>query len=225
MGHTTVSNLVIDYYHELGMTNEEFLLWLQLSRFEQKGERFPNLELLAQRLNWTSSELYHQLNQLIEKQLVQIVQHTDEQGKKTDMYDFSPMYAKIEQWLLQKEQKQVSQNNQQKTQALFRHFEEEFGRPLSSIEFQWINQWIDEDHYGTELIYLALQEAVINQVYSLKYIDRILLSWERKNIKTAQQVANEQKARKQRYVENQSTQAVPKTLPKISLHNWLEDND
>lgn len=224
MGHTTISNLMIDYYQELGMTNEEFLLWLQLTRFEQKGERFPNLERLAKRLNWTTNQLYNQLNLLIEKQMMQIVQYTDEQGKKTDVYDFSPLYSKIEQFLTQKEQKQLSQNKQQKAQTLFRHFEEEFGRPLSPIEYQRINQWIDEDHYQTEIIYLALQEAVINQVYSLNYIDRILLSWERKNIRTPQQVSEEQKNRKQRYTENKSIPTTTKTLPKIPLHNWLDEN-
>lgn len=224
MGHTTISNLMIDYYQELGMTNEEFLLWLQLTRFEQKGERFPNLERLAKRLNWTTNQLYNQLNLLIEKQMMQIIQHTDEQGKKTDVYDFSPLYSKIEQFLTQKEQKQLSQNKQQKAQTLFRHFEEEFGRPLSPIEYQRINQWIDEDHYQTEIIYLALQEAVINQVYSLNYIDRILLSWERKNIRTPQQVSEEQKNRKQRYTENKSIPTTTKTLPKIPLHNWLDEN-
>lgn len=224
IGHTTISNLMIDYYQELGMTNEEFLLWLQLTRFEQKGEQFPNLELLAKRLNWTTNQLYNQLNLLIEKQMMQIVQHTDEQGKKTDVYDFSPLYSKIEQFLTQKEQKQLNQNKQQKVQTLFRHFEEEFGRPLSPIEYQRINQWIDEDHYQTEIIYLALQEAVINQVYSLNYIDRILLSWERKNIRTSQQVAEEQKNRKQRYTENKSMTTTPKILPKIPLHNWVDEN-
>ena len=46
-----------------------------------------------------------------------------------------------------------------------------------------------------ELIRLALR-AVLNQAYSLKYIDRILLAWERKNITTKEQVAADQKNEK-----------------------------
>ena len=37
-----------------------------------------------------------------------------------------------------------------------------------------IGQWLNTDHYSPELIRLALREAVLNQAYSLKYIDRIL---------------------------------------------------
>ena len=59
-------------------------------------------------------------------------------------------------------------------------FESEFGRPLSAIEYQRISQWLEEDKYQPDLIQFALREAVLNQAYSLNYIDRILLSWERK---------------------------------------------
>ena len=38
-----------------------------------------------------------------------------------------------------------------------------------------IGQWLNTDHYSPELIRLALREAVLNQAYSLKYIDRIYL--------------------------------------------------
>ncbi|MEO2820231.1 DnaD domain protein, partial [Lacticaseibacillus rhamnosus] len=40
---------------------------------------------------------------------------------------------------------------------------------------------------------LALREAVLNAAYSLKYMDRILLNWERRHLKTAQQVQAELK--------------------------------
>lgn len=63
---------------------------------------------------------------------------------------------------------------------MYQLFEQEFGRPLSSIEFQRIGQWLEEDHYQPEILKLALREAVLNQAYSFNYVDRILLSWERK---------------------------------------------
>lgn len=64
---------------------------------------------------------------------------------------------------------------------MYQLFEQEFGRPLSSIEFQRIGQWLEEDHYQPEILKLALREAVLNQAYSFNYVDRILLSWERKS--------------------------------------------
>ncbi len=37
---------------------------------------------------------------------------------------------------------------------------EEFGRPLSSIEFQRIGQWLEEDHYQPEILKLDRKSVV-----------------------------------------------------------------
>ena len=68
---------------------------------------------------------------------------------------------------------------------------------------------MEEDHYHPEILKLALREAVLNQAYSFNYIDRILLSWERKNLKTKQQVEEDQKRRKQRTASKRNRSASP----------------
>nr|WP_290123138.1 DnaD domain protein [Apilactobacillus ozensis] len=77
--------------------------------------------------------------------------------------------------------------------------EQEFGRSLSPIELETISQWMDSDNYSFEMILLALKESVLNQVRSLKYMDRILLNWEKSNIRTPYEV---EVNRKQRYKGN-----------------------
>ena len=81
---------------------------------------------------------------------------------------------------------------------------------------------MDEDHYDPELIQFALREAVLNQAYSLNYIDRILLSWERKNITSKAQVEEEQKRRKKQFLQNENASQEEGPMPKIPMHNWLE---
>ncbi|WP_278341151.1 DnaD domain-containing protein, partial [Lactobacillus acetotolerans] len=71
---------------------------------------------------------------------------------------------------------------------LARQFEIEFGRYLSPIEREEIASWLNVDHYSPEIIKLALREAVLSQAYSLKYVDRILLNWQRHNLKTSAEV-------------------------------------
>ena len=75
----------------------------------------------------------------------------------------------------------------------YNQIEIEFGRPLSPVEQETIRDWLTTDHYLPEVILLALREAVLNAAYSLKYMDRILLNWERRHLKTAQQVQAELK--------------------------------
>ena len=57
------------------------------------------------------------------------------------------------------------------------------GRPLSPIEMEMIKQWQTEDGYPDDLIQLALKRQFLIGIQS-KSMDRILLSWERKGIKT-----------------------------------------
>ncbi|MGI6154960.1 MAG: DnaD domain protein [Enterococcus lemanii] len=221
-GQTTYSNLVLDNYRKIGLTNEEFLLWLQLFRYNEAGNHFPDLAMIASQLSFTQQEIYYLLNQLVQKQVVQIISTKDTSGKIVDHYDLSLIFNKIAVLKEQEKMTQTKEKEQEKIRELYQSFEAEFGRPLSQIEFQRIGQWLDEDHYQVELIQLALREAVLNQAYSLNYIDRILLSWERKNIRTSQQVQEEQKRRKRQLMQKEAPKE--KQLPKISLHNWLEED-
>ncbi|MGX7196097.1 DnaD domain protein [Enterococcus olivae] len=221
-GQTTISNLLIENYHRLGMSNDEFLLWLQLYSYHEQGNSFPDLAPIAENMNLSQQGIYRLMNQLVQKRFLQIDSQKDAQGRMNDHYEFSIIFEKI--GLLQDQQKQQSQEQQteQQIQALYQMFESEFGRALSPIEYQRIGQWLNEDHYLPELIQLALKEAVLNQAYSLNYIDRILLSWERKNITSKAQVDEEQKRRKRQMLQKENT-SNERQLPKISLHNWLEE--
>lgn len=100
--------------------------------------------------------------------------------------------------------------------------EQNFGRALSPIEMEMIKQWQTEDSYPDDLIQLALKEAVLNQAFSLKYMDRILLSWERKGIKTKNQaIKNISEFKKKDELDE-----IPREqLPKVTMHNWLNPED
>lgn len=220
-GQTTISNLLLENYRQIGMSNEEFLLWLQLHRYVEAGDSFPDLMKIAENMSYNQQEIYYLLNQLVQKQLIQIVSQKDARGMMHDSYDLTLVYQKLALLLTQKTQVIEKDQKQEKISQLYQDFEAEFGRPLSPMEYQRIGQWLEEDQYQVELIHLALREAVLNQAYSLNYIDRILLSWERKNIRTSEQVIDEQQRRKRQIMQKEEQPTKP--LPKISLHNWLEE--
>ncbi len=223
-GQIVISNLLLENYHDLGMTDQEFLLWLQLFRASEAGDRFPDLGRISQIMGHSKEDIYQLLNQLIQKKVLTILSEKDARGQLNDAYDFSIIYEKLSLLFEQKERQTKAGDQKRAEQNLYQAFESEFGRALSPIEFQRIGQWLEEDQYKPELIQLALKEAVLNQVYSLNYIDRILLSWERKHITTKQQVEDEQQRRKRQMLQKNSSYDE-KPLPKISLHNWLEDQE
>lgn len=222
-GQTTLSNALLDNYRSIGMTHEEFLLWIQLYKASEDGEPFADLGKISKTMELTVDEIYLLLNQLVQKQVLAIQSEKNESGQVKDFYDFLPAFQKIEEVEKERIQSDKSKQYHEKIKELYKMFEIEFGRSLSPIEYQRIGQWIEEDKYELDLIQLALREAVLNQVYSLNYIDRILLSWERKKIHSIAQIEQEQKNRQRK--QTKEMDELPKgKIPEITLYNWLEED-
>ncbi|AJA42389.1 hypothetical protein AJ85_05775 [Alkalihalobacillus alcalophilus ATCC 27647 = CGMCC 1.3604] len=112
--------------------------------------------------------------------------------------------------------------------ALYTMIEREFARPLSPMELQTIGMWLDEDQHSDELIVAALREAVVSNVRTIRYIDRILTNWKQNGITTIQQV----REHTSKFRENQPNRFQKKTArPErqeseskrtVPWYNWLE---
>ena len=82
-------------------------------------------------------------------------------------------------------------NNQQEEEDIYNNayaslidsFTNELCRPITPIEMELVIQW--EKDYSSELVKLALKEAVVNNKRTFKYIEAILVSWKGKGIRTA----------------------------------------
>ena len=223
-GDTTVSNVLLAHYNEVGLNTEQLVLVLQLKSFIDAGNDFPDTEIISKRMQITSSDVFKLIHELINKKLLMIETGKNQDGKTRDSYRLDLLWNKLTLVISQRENQQRVEKQHLSEQELFQLFEAEFGRPLSPIEMQTIGMWLDDDHYAIELIELALREAVLNQVYNLKYVDRILLNWERKNIRTKDQVEKEGNRRRQSSSKAQSVSSKEPTT-KVPLHNWLNNNE
>jgi DNA replication protein len=223
-GQTTISNLLLENYHRLGLSVEEFMLWLQLFKEASQGNSFPELPAIAKKMGIPDAQVYHLLDRLVKLQFLEIKSERNAQGQQSDRYDLNLAFEKLSLLKQQQEIVATEKKEQDEVRDLYKTFEKELNRPLSSMEIENVGQWLDEDHYSPELIKLALREAVLNQVYNFKYMDKVLLSWERKNVHTKEQVQQELKRRRSTMLQK-DTQIQPEDLPKISFHNWLDGGD
>lgn len=211
-GETTVNNLVLTRYRDLNMTNDELLVFLQYKRSIDRGIDFPDAEAVANVMGTTTVDIYAQLDGLLKKNLLLIQSQPDEKGKLRDRYDFTPLYNKLASLpdtlsgTHAGAATVAAPDSKSAREDVFNKIEVEFGRPLSPTELQTIARWFDEDHFKPELILIALREAVLNQAYSLRYIDRILLSWRQKNLTSAGQVQRE-------LSERRAKQSTPHSQP------------
>ncbi|MER2174099.1 MAG: DnaD domain-containing protein [Carnobacterium sp.] len=224
-GNTTISNVLLTHYKDLGLSSEQLILVLQLKSFIDAGNDFPDTEVISKRMQISSSDVFQMIHELINKKLIIIETEKNNEGKTRDSYRLDLLWDKLAMVISQQENQQRFEKQHLSEQDLFQLFEAEFGRPLSPIEMQTIGMWLDEDHYAIELIELALREAVLNQVYSLKYVDRILLNWERKNIRTKDQVEKEASRRRKASTKTQTYSVSKEPTTKVPLHNWLNNNE
>lgn len=226
-GQVSVSRMLLQHYHELGMDAEEFVFWLELYAYQEKGE-YPDLSQVAEHMGISQNKVFQLLAQADQKNNLRLVTQKDAQGKQTDAYDFQPLFAKLTKLHQQQETKQSAKATADKVSNLYKTFEQEFGRPLSPLEFERIAGWLNEDHYDPELIRLALKEAVTHQARNLSYIDRILLNWESKNIRNKEEVAQEQSRRKlqimQKAADKPQNQGSDDSLPPVTLHNPFKED-
>ena len=198
LGFTTLQNGLIAYYPQLGISDAELILIIQLEAFSQRGESFPSNEKIAANTNLSVSDVGNLIQRLIERNYLTIEQMTDSQDKIGNKYSLNKLYNALDHYIDQnvlikdkKKDKTVSVANNLENNPLnylSRKVEVEFGRYLSPIEREEIAQWLSVDNYAPELIELALREAVLSQAYSLKYIDRVLLNWQRHSLKTTDEV-------------------------------------
>lgn len=220
---TNISNLLLKYYKKIGMTDREFLFYLQLLSFNQSGNLFPDLSVVSKIMDVPVDELFQNLQSLIDKGIISIETKSNKHGQTEDRYDLTLIYERLSDYLEKQNQQKAVASKENEITNLYQTFETEFGRPLSPIEYETIQNWLSVDLYEVELILLALREAVLNQAYSLKYIDRILLAWERKNLKSKDQVQKDQKSRLSK-IENKHQEVEEEVLPHIPMHNWLNPN-
>ncbi|UQS85360.1 DnaD domain protein [Apilactobacillus apisilvae] len=198
-GQTSISNYLLKNYVHLGMNSDELIMYLQIKRNIDMGNYLPNIDIITNSTGFSKNKAYEILHELIQKKIMKIKTLKNKKGHSFDVYDFSLMYEKLStlnnQSIESVSNENVQKNNDKPMTAadrsnVFKQIESEFGRPLSPIELEEITDWIDKDKYDLKLISLALREAVLNQVYSLKYIDRILMNWYKSNIRTPADVEN-----------------------------------
>jgi len=75
---------------------------------------------------------------------------------------------------------------QEQIAEVYKAFENESARPLSPMEIERISGWIDE--VGTDLTVEALRRSVLSGSFNFKYIDKIILGWKKKNVRTMHEV-------------------------------------
>lgn len=157
---------------KLNLSLNEFLLLLY---FDNSYDSIFDIALLSKTLNMSEEQILQAYGSLMAKKLIKVVAIKDGYGKVIEKVFLDNFYNEIKTEYKTKEE-------EIKKEDIYTIFEKEFGRTLSSMDYEIINAWIDNG-FSEELVIAALKEAVYNGVPNLRYIDKVLYEWNRKGIK------------------------------------------
>ena len=204
---------LLDHYSELGLDEQDLIILIKLIYASETSNKQPSIELLQKGSNMQPREVTAVIQNLIQRELLELNVNKDEEGRFTEYMNLDPFYEKLSQ-LLKKETIDTNvQSDKEKFKTLFQMIEQTFARPLSPYEIETLNQWIDVDHHDIDIIQAALDEANSQNKLSFKYMDRILLNWKKNNVKT---IDDSKEIRKQF-----NKPKMKHTVKKVPKFDWL----
>lgn len=197
-----IKDYIINNYVKLELDETLAMLLIHINNLYESGEHFLSINQLKEKTTLNFIECSNLVFKLVQKNLVAFNMIIDDNGKRKEMFTLEPLYEKIIQDVLYENEVYLQNNKDNSISDLVSFIESEFGRTLSSFEIEMISTWVNEGNYDIGLIKLALKEAILSSAYNLKYVDRILLSWEQKNINTIEQAREYTKTFKRYEVPN-----------------------
>lgn len=195
---------------ELGLSYEEVYILIYI--FNLTNLEFDMVKM-SDDLNIKPKEILTIVNGLVEKDYIKL-DTVDIDNRNVEYFNLDGLFNKLVFSVIGKEEKKEEVKKIANTKTLFDEFEEEFKRPITPKEFQFINAW-KEIGYSEELISLALKEASYNGAYNINYIDKVLSAWEAKGIKNASDV--------ERNRQEYSRQTVEDIDDSDDEYDWLNE--
>lgn len=114
--------------------------------------------------------------------------------------------------------KEENINNKYDINNLYSYIEQNYGRTLSSIEIQKINEWSKE--FNEEMLQYAIQISILNRKQKFQYVEGILRNWKSQGYKSLQDVKENEER-----IKNRDYQPAGNTNVEIFDYDWLNDSE
>lgn len=102
------------------------------------------------------------------------------------------------------------------TNNIYEYVEQNFGRTLSGIEIEKINEWLLS--FEEEIIKYAIQISTLNNKRTFNYTNGILKNWKSNGYKTLQEIKDSE-------IKERTVRELTPEEKEIFEYNWLEDDD
>lgn len=198
-GSVSIPQYLLNHYVDLGLTDQEMMVLIHII---SAGEpyRYLSPEALSSRMSASAREIEEVLGKMVERKLISIENYWDSKENKWDSrYSIVGLLDELaDHWAIdqvkqfEKQQKlanakpNIGSQDHPSGKSIFQTFEHELGRPLTEMELDYIKSW--QQQYSSELINEALRRGVSAGIRNFRYLDSILREWEKKGLRTINEV-------------------------------------
>lgn len=193
---------------KLGITGDEVLVLIFIINMGPRVLYDP--EMISKGTGINRIRVLEVINGLISKGILAIVVKKNGSSKKMEEFISTDLFYEKMRGVLLGGTNRANVKREEQTD-LFSMFEKEFGRTLSSMEYEIIRGWVSDD-MPSDLVREALREATYNGVSNLRYIEKIILDWKKRGYKSVKDI---ERARERYKKKNGNGDVFD--------YNWLDD--
>lgn len=194
---------------KLGITGDEVLVLIFIINMGPRVLYDP--EMISKGTGINRIRVLEVINGLISKGILAIVVKKNGSSKKMEEFISTDLFYEKMRGVLLGGTNRANGKREEQTD-LFSMFEKEFGRTLSSMEYEIIKGWVS-DNTPRDLVREALREATYNGVSNLRYIEKIILDWKKRGYKSIKDIERARERYKKKKTGNSE----------VFDYNWLDD--
>ena len=161
-----INSNIVKCISKIDITLKEFLLVIYFINISS----YLNNDDIKEKLGFDDEELSNIFASLLDKKYIEI-EVSSNNGVVMEKVKLDPLYDRLA----------LNQKVNNVDSDIFSIFESEFGRTLSPMEYDIVNEW-KEKGFKDDIIIAALNEAIYNGVTNTRYINTILYEWRKKGI-------------------------------------------
>ena len=203
--------LLLENYKKLKLNENELAIIFMIDHLVSQGNPFITADLLSLKMTLDIKEIDELIADLLTRGYLE---YTSVNGKTVT--SLNPLKEKLFSNFALSVSKEA-ENKKGKDEILaniYQSFESELGRTLQPMEISTIREWVDLG-YSDEIIINALKEALNQGKKSIKSVDKILLSWaKREDLETEGKTP----------IDDDWTKKLEETI-RIAKTPWLDDDD
>ena len=213
-GNLVIPLYLFKNYKKLKLELNEFIFLMYIYGLGNKTLFNPNK--FCDDLNLELMEVMNLVSNLTDKGFIKVEVLKNEKGIMEEIIVLDGFFDKLNLIALDEvnKEEQVDIENS----SIFELIEKEFGRTLSSMEYEIIKAWLEQG-FSEELIKEVLKEAVFSGVSNLRYMDTILYEWSKNGITSA---ADVEKNRKKKTAQKEKEADIDLDIVEWS---WFDDEE